>query len=67
VICPKCGCPEGKLGAGKGPHAASWRCARCDRWLAWVSKREFGDMIESELTDAMIEAAAEAERRGMDE
>jgi hypothetical protein len=31
------------------------------------SKAALSDLIECELTDAMIEAAGEAERRGMDE
>jgi hypothetical protein len=49
--CPRCGCTTGKLGAG--PHVASWRCARCDRWLAWVSKQVFSDMTQGDLTDAL--------------
>ena len=36
--CPKCGSLEQKTGPGTGPHHASVRCAKCDRFVRWVSK-----------------------------
>jgi hypothetical protein len=60
--CPRCGCEHGRLGPGKGPHIASWRCASCGRWLAWVSKFVFEDMTQGELADALNAAVAREPR-----
>lgn len=38
--CAKCGSSEHRLGAGKGPHSASLRCAGCDRFIKWIGKNE---------------------------
>jgi hypothetical protein len=51
--CPRCGHDRGRLGPGKGPHAASWLCEKCGRWLAWVSKRLLRDITDGELTGAL--------------
>jgi phage FluMu protein Com len=56
--CPRCGHEWTILASGKGPHAAAWRCASCNRWLAWVSKRAFPDLTKAELTDVLIRLAA---------
>ncbi len=48
--CAKCGSKERKLGIGKEPHSASLRCAECDRFIKWVSKRELA-RIESQAND----------------
>ncbi len=36
--CKGCGGGLGKLGSGKGPHAASLHCAGCGRFHQWLSK-----------------------------
>jgi hypothetical protein len=38
--CGNCGSTERKLGAGKGPHTASLKCAACDRFIKWIGKSE---------------------------
>ena len=38
--CASCGSTERKLGAGKGPHTASLRCAECDRFIKWIGKSD---------------------------
>jgi hypothetical protein len=38
--CASCGSIERKLGAGKGPHTASLKCAECDRFIKWLGKSE---------------------------
>jgi len=38
--CSSCGSTERKLGIGKGPHSASLRCGKCDRFIRWVGKIE---------------------------
>ncbi len=47
--CAQCGSSEHRLGAGKGPHSASLRCAVCDRvallrsadrFIRWIGKSE---------------------------
>lgn len=35
--CPRCGSVSFLIGAGKGPHSASLRCAECKRFTKWVS------------------------------
>jgi hypothetical protein len=37
VVCPMCGDLHAVLGSSRGPHAASIRCAECDRHRGWVS------------------------------
>lgn len=56
--CPRCGHDRGRLGPGKGPHVASWLCERCGRFLAWVGKREFEDLTQADLADALNRFAA---------
>ena len=48
--CPRCGHRDGRLGPGKGPHAASWICTR---WLRWVSKADLSELTQGVLTDAL--------------
>jgi hypothetical protein len=47
--CGNCGSTERKLGAGKGPHTASLKCAACDlrfaaalryRFIKWIGKSD---------------------------
>jgi hypothetical protein len=49
-LCPRCGHDRGKLGPGKGPHAARWLCGHCGRFLRWVSKIDLGDLEDFDLT-----------------
>jgi hypothetical protein len=51
--CRRCGGGEGKLGPGKGPHAAAWLCARCGPFLAWISKRELSDLTQAGVSVAL--------------
>jgi hypothetical protein len=39
--CPRCNGTFAAIGAGRGPHAASLRCA-CGRHLGWMSKESHG-------------------------
>jgi hypothetical protein len=38
--CSACGSTHPKLGAGKGPHSASLKCAQCDHFIKWIGKSE---------------------------
>ena len=35
--CRYCGCCEGNIRPGSGPHRAQIRCNGCDRGLGWLS------------------------------
>jgi hypothetical protein len=37
--CQRCGHEVGRIGPGKGPHAAVLLCDRCGRFLMWVARR----------------------------
>lgn len=48
ICCPNCGGSAGKLGEGKGPHAAKIVCSSCDRFIKWLSKSALSDLLQSQ-------------------
>jgi hypothetical protein len=43
--CPGCGCTCNRLAPGRGPHAAALECSRCGRWLRWIPKHVFAELM----------------------
>lgn len=46
IPCAQCGSKSRKLGLGKGPHSACWRCGECDRFIKWIGKVELAKLNE---------------------
>ena len=42
--CQNCGGKLASLGLGKGPHAASLRCAACGKFIKWLSRKLLAEM-----------------------
>ena len=61
--CPRCNASETRVAPGKGRHAARLDCARCGRWLAWLSKALVDDLTQGELTNAPQRFADRGGRR----
>lgn len=49
--CKYCGCCEGNIRPGAGPHKAQIRCNGCDRGLGWVSASML-EMLERQALSA---------------
>lgn len=46
--CRFCGCKEGNIRPGVGPHLAQVRCNGCDRGLGWLSADKLRWLAEQE-------------------
>lgn len=43
--CPKCACTKVLIAPTANTHAASARCANCDKFFRWLGKRELQSLI----------------------
>lgn len=45
-LCPQCGSPQTKLGAGKKPREASLLCANCGKFIRWIGAAELNALLK---------------------
>ncbi|HEY9652298.1 MAG TPA: hypothetical protein V6C95_16685 [Coleofasciculaceae cyanobacterium] len=45
-LCPQCGSPQTKLGAGKKPREASLLCANCGKFIRWIGAGELNALLK---------------------
>ena len=50
--CPSCGNDKGHIyPSGNNYHAGKIHCSQCDRFLKWISKREFDRAMAMKLVN----------------
>jgi hypothetical protein len=46
LICPRCGSPLNRIGAGRKPGEGSIACGECKKFIRWLSSRELKELLK---------------------